>query len=680
MTQSQEEALYDFLDSVAGAFELEEVVAFVQMIEPKRKKLLAHEVESIINHRNLAFPMGNKSWMSRRGYFTPLAFVISPSRLELVNGILIPGHRCVPFANPGLFPHEYSFSWKGSQVPFTTTEGPPEEFYPYYNIFGEEYAPQYVARDNPENEEAFNRDLYDDPPEVSIKTLDMRNIYRETSFVPGDRFVVRTLDWKQGDFSLEKVGKDEWSEAELNAWLSAADEGFENSFSKLGPSSCTEEQIAYAYWFGISRMREFPAYSLEVYLYEKTGKIETSAYGIETRFWYAGREIPDKKELDSNLILPDMSPFELILHRYKIPVSEYVIQSYVLDSLYRENGNVDLVLERLVPAGIELDGKDKFFLNEYIESVMDEFRVFYTPFIDKATGPIRSRAAELHTAVIELASRLNKGDIDHSWLPRHTFIILSQIQTHTAAILSQIQAHTEGILSQVQIHTSSVMGDLDSSDILIEAELEALDNSLDSMIETYEEVKELIDEALESFRRNRIAVLHSGSELVTERLLQLSIGGTDTWRRVIVPEFCTLGELHRIIQTVFAWNDTEPYKFNADSPLDAKTCIKDMEGLNVVEMLYEYGTKWNVKVIILSRQEMPGPKPVRCVAGAGAAPPEFISGPVKYRRLLSALESGNEAERQSARQEIGPTFIPGEFDLDVCNRLLSSVILLKNQS
>jgi hypothetical protein len=117
MTQSQEEALYDFLDSVAGAFELEEVVSFVRMIEPKRKSLLAHEVESFINHRNLAFPMENKRWMSRRGFFTPLSFVISPSRLELVNGILIPGHRCVPFANSSLFPHEYCFFWQDTQIP-----------------------------------------------------------------------------------------------------------------------------------------------------------------------------------------------------------------------------------------------------------------------------------------------------------------------------------------------------------------------------------------------------------------------------------------------------------------------------------------------------------------------------------------------------------------------------------
>jgi hypothetical protein len=656
MTQGQEEALYDFLDSVTDSFELDEVVSFIHMIEPKRKSLLAQEVESYINSRNMAFLVRNKCWMSRRGFFAPLSFVISPSRLELVNGILIPGHRCVPFANTGLLPHEYIFSWQGSTIPHTTTEGPPEEFYPYYNILGEEYAPQYVAKDNSENEEAFNGDPFDDPPEVSIRTIDMRNIYREASFVPGDRFVARTLDWKLGSFELEKVSKDEWSAEDLDAWLLSAEEGFEKSFSKLGPGSCTEEQIAYAYWYGSPRMREVPAYSLEDYIYEKTNRIETSAYGIETRFWYAGREIPDRKELDLSAVISDMTPVVLLLQKNKIPVSRYVIQSYVLDSLFRENGNAELILERLVPARVEMEGKDKVSIFEYIKAVLDEYRAFYTPFTDKVMGPIRARAGELHTAVIELASKLNKGDFDISWLPRHTFIILSQIQMHTAG----------------------VMEDLASSDTPSEAELEALDNSLDSMIETYEEVKELIDEALESFRRNRIAVIRSGSEVVTERLLQLSIGGTDTWRRIIVPEYCSLGDLHKIVRTVFGWSGTEAYKFSAENGLVPKTTIKELEEANIVELLYEYGTKWNVRVIILSRQDTPGPKPVRCVAGAGAAPPEFIPGPVKYRRLLYALESGNDAERQGARQEVGPDFVPGEFDLEACNKLLGSITLFKS--
>jgi len=700
MTPIQEEALYDFLDNVTDVFELDDVVSSIRKIEPRRINHLATEVDAFINMRRLALPIGIKRWISRRGYFEPLYFVINPTKLELVNGILIPGHRCVPFANANLLPQEYTFFWHGKQIPFTTSEGPPEDFYPYYSIFGEEYAPQYVARDNAENELAYNEDPYDDPPEVSIKTLDMRNIYRESSFVPGDRFAAKTLDWKAGSFELEKVKKSEWGNADLQKWYAAAEEGFETSFSKLGAASCTEEQIAFAYWYGGSAMTKIPAYALEDFIYNKTDKIETTAYGIETRFWFAGREIPDRTEMDSSDSRPDRTPIEEILHRLKIPASEYVIQSYIRDFLYREDKEARLITERLIPANVNISGREKKFLADYIESVLEEFREFYTPFTDKVMGPIRQRAGELHTAVIDLAARLCKGDIDISWLPRHTFIILSQIRGHTA----------------------SVMEDLDSDDAPPDAELEALDNSLDSMIETYADIKELIDESMESFRRNKLAVIRVGSNLANfkERLVQLSIGGIDVWRRIITPENLLLQELHKIIQTVFGWHSSQAYKFSAgkipnrssirpfypaihewpdkkdeeqliagaaparvqpeDSgrkELDPELQLQDLAEQSIIELLYEYGTKWTVRVMFLSRSESPISKPVRCIAGAGAAPPEFIDGPIKFRRVLAALESGNDIDRLNARQELGPEFIQREFDLDSCNRNLNALFFIK---
>ena len=654
MTINQEEALYDFLDNADRIFDLDEVVRYINKAASGQINRLSMEVEAFINLRNLAFTAGKRRWVSRRGCFEKLPFVISPTRLELVNGILIPGHRCVPFANIGLLPQEYAFFWQGSAIPFTTTEGPPEEFYPYYSVFGEEYAPQYVARDNSENEAAFNEDPYDDPPEVSIKTLDMRGIYREAAFVPGDRFLVKTLDWKKGEFGLEKVGQNEWAQEDLDKWLTSAESGFEDSFEKMGPASCTEEQIAYAYWYGPSRMREVPAYALEDYLYEKTEKVEIAAFGIESRFWYAGREIPDQKELDTGSIRPDITPVEAILYNLRIPASEYVVQSYVRDSLYREDGDVDLIMERLIPARVNIDSLDRDFITEYVESVLEDFREFYNLFTDKAMGPIRQRAGELHTAVIDLAARLTKGEIDLAWLPRHTFVVLSQIQNHTA----------------------NVMEDLDADESPPDAELEALDGSLDSMIETYEDLKELIEEAMDSFRRNKLAVVRPGSAsgTVNERLLQLSIGGADIWRRIIIPDTCTLAELHEIIQSVFKWRNTQAYKFRTEKiqEMESDTKIEALEAGDINEMLYEYGTRWAVRVMILSAYETHGLRPVRCVAGAGAPPPESIDGPLKFKRALIALESGNDLERLSARQQLGLEFVPDEFNLEACNRNLNA--------
>jgi hypothetical protein len=490
----------------------------------------------------------------------------------------------------------------------------------------------------------------------------MRNIYRETSFVPGDRFVARTRDWKAGIFELERVGKDEWSQADLYAWFEAAEGGFEDSLALLGPGTSTEEQIAYAYWYGGKRMRDVPAYALEDFLYEKTDRIETVPYGIETRFWYAGKEIPDNKDMEDVSPLPDQTMVEDILFRRKIPVSEFVVQSYARDALFRNDGDIPHLINRIVPPVIHLDEGEWDLLADYISDALEEFGGTYTLFTDRGMGPIRQRAGELHTAVVDLFTRLHKGDIDSSWLPKHTFIVLSQIQGHTAGLLE----------------------DLDTDEPPPEAELEAMDNTLDSMIETYEDIKELIEDALDNFRRNNLSVVRNPRAADAGdkdwRTVQISIGGIDVWRRVAVSESSRLKDIHRIIQIILDWKDHFPYRFSIGLPdglpgrktMDEKTRIEDLTAQGVTELAYEYGTKWTIRIIILSRYEAGPGEVIRCVAGAGAAPPELVEGPLRFRKLLAALEKGNGPEKQAARHELGENFDPGLCDMERYNRGLNS--------
>jgi len=222
------------------------------------------------------------------------------------------------------------------------------------------------------------------------------------------------------------------------------------------------------------------------------------------------------------------------------------------------------------------------------------------------------------------------------------------------------------------------------------------------MVETYEDIKELIDEALDSFRRNKLTVIRAGNKsgAVSERLIQVSISGIDVWRRIIVSESCTLGELHRIIQTVFGWRSSQEFKFSMENApikadksekiirfqreivsanMDLNTRIKDIEAQNTSEVRYEYGPKWIVRIMILSRHDSPTSKPVRCVAGAGMAPPEFINGPLKFRKAMSALESGTDMEQLGARQELGAEFLSGDFDVDACNRALNADLLINKR-
>ncbi|MDR2783577.1 MAG: plasmid pRiA4b ORF-3 family protein [Treponema sp.] len=658
MTFNQEEALYDFLKNATEPFTLEEAVAYVHDADTTRSGRLSVQIAALINVKRLAFPQGSKKWVSRRGCFEGACFVIKPSRTEIMNGILIPGHRCVPFANPLLRPKEYSFLWKKKHIHWTGMEGEPEEFYPYYTLFGEEYTPHYIATENEDNEYAYSE--REEPAVVSINTLDMSGIYRETGFVPGDGFITKTVDWKEGTFALEKISKGVWSESDMADWLLAAEDGFKKAFKTLGPGVSTEEQIAHAYFLGGKRMCDIPAYSLEEFLYDKTDCIEIVPYGMETRFWFAGKEIPDSKSLLDGLRIPDRTPIEDILYSKQISVSEFVVHAYVRDALYRREASVESVLSRLIPGPIAqtLNSREWSILADYIAEIFAEIKPDYSVFTDKEAGPIRQNLVDLHTAVVEFAATLRKDSMNEAYLPQQVFIMLSQVQAHAANLLDELSDGEEPS----------------------EITLLAMDNAYQGMFDTYEDVCSMINDSLSAFRKSNIYLVRNGGKQ-KGRLLQMGIGGTEVWRRVIVPETYTLEDIHRVIQKLFSWKDDLPHRFTCGNAsengepeaaaIESNVTIRELNAQRMLDVNYEYGELWNVRIIILSPEE--SEKPALCVAGENAAPPETINGPVRFRKDIFALESGTEEEKQAAGKKLGADFDPHFFDIEQCNSALGEM-------
>jgi hypothetical protein len=294
---------------------------------------------------------------------------------------------------------------------------------------------------------------------------------------------------------------------------------------------------------------------------------------------------------------------------------------------------------------------------EYLFKVYSEFRLDYSFFSDQNMGPIRQRVGELHTAVIDMVARLRKGDIDPSWLPKHTFVMLSQIQNHAAAL----------------------MDELDGDEALPEGELEAMDNSLDSMIETYEDIKELIDDALRNFRRNNISMVRTPRQNgpALWRTLQLSLGGTEVWRRIVLPGSSRLEELHQIIRTLFGWDDRYPHRFTALGFIREEDSLEALAARGLAEMTCEYGTVWTVKIIFLSSHEAAAGERIRCVAGERAAPPATVEGPLRFKKFLTALERGGaEPITSGISWAVQPKtdFDPEAFDMEAFNRQLEGII------
>jgi hypothetical protein len=188
---------------------------------------------------------------------------------------------------------------------------------------------------------------------------------------------------------------------------------------------------------------------------------------------------------------------------------------------------------------------------------------------------------------------------------------------------------------------------------------------------------------------------HSNISLVTPqdnseskalwRTVQISIGGTDIWRRLALSAATTLKELQMLIFALFAWSGnfqrlfTAPHGMGTQAILDMNKHIRLNETLEslardgVHEFTFEYNNYWTVKIINLSAYNAKDNETPHCVAGMGIAPDETLEGPLRFRRLLYALESGNMPEKNDAEKILGEDYMQLSFNIDQCNVMLRSL-------
>ncbi len=136
--------------------------------------------------------------------------------------------------------------------------------------------------------------------------------------------------------------------------------------------------------------------------------------------------------------------------------------------------------------------------------------------------------------------------------------------------------------------------------------------------------------------------------------LKVWLHGTSpmVWRRLQVPDTCTLRELHGILQVAMGWEGVHLYQFclrsrrygswelAASSPDVTLAALRLRRG---TRFTYEYDLNipWRHEVRFEeSRLEMePGGTCPRCTGGGGACPPEDCGGPGGYMAGLDGATS-----------------------------------------
>ena len=162
------------------------------------------------------------------------------------------------------------------------------------------------------------------------------------------------------------------------------------------------------------------------------------------------------------------------------------------------------------------------------------------------------------------------------------------------------------------------------------------------------------------------------------------------WRRIQVWEDTRLPQLHRILQSLFNWEDYHLHDFvvgrrvysvpHEDDALNERKVVDERRvPLNRIvdhvgdafEYAHDFGDDWQhdilLEAILLPETEAFYP---RCIAGARNGPPEDAGGPGGYGDYVEALADPEHEEHENMLAWRGP-FDPEAFPLDEINASLS---------
>lgn len=174
-------------------------------------------------------------------------------------------------------------------------------------------------------------------------------------------------------------------------------------------------------------------------------------------------------------------------------------------------------------------------------------------------------------------------------------------------------------------------------------------------------------------------------EHICQFLVVLAATDPLVWRRIQVPENYSFWDLHVAIQDAMGWQDYHLHEFTVviastgrvkrigipDNEMpDERPCVASWRipitryltyGTDPVRYRYDFGDDWEH---VLEFEELlpdDGGTYPRCVAGAGACPPEDVGGTHGYVRFLEIIRDRDHPEHAETLQWAGGSFDPAAF-------------------
>ena len=491
-----EKAVELYINSQKTPFNTGDILGFLKQLAPHIDfSSYIPQIDEIVSMNPDILETENEYYISRQALFLGKYFSIVPDRFELQNSVLIPGCRCIPFANPDFFPSDYVFTYNGKTLPKKVITLQTNDLLTYYKFFGEEFIPHYLSYDKANSNYDFVNNNYELPGRLNVTAVDMSSVYAETGFESGCRLLLKMTGWGPPVFAVEPLIEKKANpfvcspeDEKRKEWQKKFEESLLKVFNSIGPASSIEEQVAYAFLYAGESLFNRNCSSFWEY-FSASQKVELCEYGVETRLWRKNEEISlyDKwmpqevKEAVPDVELPMLSAF--------MNFSQNFIDVFIFDSLYKKETNCASVIKKLFPPETKLSTKDRLFCLLHLERRRAIISRNYNWFADFETGKLRAELLDLYMALFAYIDELDSLGFQGQ-LPQQPLLILSQLFGHVARML-------ESLVFPISLNDKDLSG---------------MKLSLEGMQFTFEELQDELSAPIQKLRKDKFTVISKRSE------------------------------------------------------------------------------------------------------------------------------------------------------------------------
>ncbi len=436
-----EKALTRFLRTYDSPFTAKDINSILRSFGEKFDK---DEIVEFLDTDDRVFPLQGKYYLTRSAAFSGMFFSFIPTEQEIEQKLFVSGDRCIPFVDGEILSCCLKFIYKGKLLQKKVMKTDCNFARDIFTFYGDEYSSQYIASDPVNRNLNLANNNFELPPKLELTGFSLEEIFKDEPLEYGDRILCRVENWDQGIIEIYPVYNHEKNVflknsevADREKWVMDLENGLLKSFDRMGPCHSIEQQLAFTFFENREKLCSPECFSIHEFLYHTT-KIGMELFGVETRLWKKGENVPAVGEWNREFLHVGL---ESCFPSLRVP--DCLIDCLIKDQFYEKKDDVSQIIKKLIPASIRLTHEEEEFITLQIMSRNAILRKHYNWFADFAIGSIRHKALELYSKVGDLVYDIDCAGEKIEQFPQQELVTLSQLFTHISRILEMLASGRE---------------------------------------------------------------------------------------------------------------------------------------------------------------------------------------------------------------------------------------------